>query len=171
MYNNYFRTIDMLTQTYGELVHKVEMQGGNDALIEIYHAHLDKKSEVTIPQDFIPDSSPVRCLIATLAFGLGMQVNNISYVIHWGPPSSILDYFQEIGRCARNGMDGKAILYKPIYTMRKDKSEEDMIDIIIRSSTKCIRYMALKAPKLSLFSEEEIKDGCFGSRCCSFCNA
>ena len=160
----------MVTQTYGELVERVEKQGGDCSLIEIFHAHLDKKSEVNIPQDFTPDVSPVRCLISTVAFGLGMQVNNISYVIHWGPPSSVLDYFQEIGRCGRNGMKGQAILYKPIYTMRKDRIDEAMINIVSNSNTQCIRYMALKALNLSYFTDEQIAACCYGSDCCSFCN-
>ena len=74
----------------------VETKTGDDYAVEMFHAHLDKTSEVNILLEFIPSTSRVRCLITTVSFGLGMQVDNVSYVIHWGPPKCSLDYIQEV---------------------------------------------------------------------------
>ena len=148
----------------------VETKGGDDYAVEMFHAHLDKKSEINIPLDFSSSTSRVRCLISTVAFGLGMQVDNVSYVIHWGPPKCSLDYIQEVGRCARNGMKGYAIMYKPPYSIRSDMINPDMMNIIRSSEKTCIRYSVLSSLRISDFTHEEIVKCCYGERCCSVCD-
>ena len=148
----------------------LEELGGDYNHVEMYHAHMDKDSDSAIPREFLETGGHVRCLISTIAFGLGMQVEDINFVIHWGPPTSVLDYFQEIGRCARNGMPGRAILYKPPNTVRSDRIDASMMDIIKMSSHTCIRYTSLKYLKLSAMSEDEIKALCYGPNCCSYCD-
>jgi superfamily II DNA helicase RecQ len=164
------RSIDRVTKTYGEIVRLLQAAGGNSRHVKLFHAHLDKSSELAIPLAFSKTDGLVRCLVSTIAFGLGVQVENISYVIHWGPPTSVLDYFQEIGRCARNGMPGKAILYKPPNTVRADKIEKGMMNVIKESAYSCIRYSALRALKLTALTDYEIRKLCFGDNCCEYCD-
>jgi len=47
-----------------------------------------------------------RCLISTVAFGMGVQIGNVEEVIHWGVAKDLLSYWQEAGRCARDGRPG-----------------------------------------------------------------
>jgi superfamily II DNA helicase RecQ len=44
--------------------------------------------------------SKIRVLITTVAFGMGVNIPDISYVLHWGVPITVVAYWQEVGRCA-----------------------------------------------------------------------
>lgn len=54
--------------------------------------------------------SPLRIVIATIAFGLGIDTSDIRYVVHWGPPQDIEQYVQATGRAGRDGRTSHAIL-------------------------------------------------------------
>ena len=72
-----------------------------DGLAEMYYGQIDHISEKQLPAVFKTPQSPCRCIVATLAFGLGMEIPDVEYVLHWGPASSHLQYWQEIGRAGR----------------------------------------------------------------------
>ncbi|GAE43434.1 helicase-related protein [Mesobacillus boroniphilus] len=77
-----------------------------------YHGGLDSESRVLIQQQFINGQLDVVC--ATSAFGMGINKENVRYVIHFHMPMQIESYLQEIGRAARDGRDSIAILiYSP----------------------------------------------------------
>ena len=62
-------------------------------------------------------------IVATTAFGMGIDKNNVSYVIHYDLPESIEAYVQEVGRAGRNGMKAYGILLynlKDIASLRKN---------------------------------------------------
>jgi superfamily II DNA helicase RecQ len=147
----------------------MERAGGDDSLVEMFHAHLDSESEVAIPNEFKVADGNVRCLISTIAFGMGMQVPNVNYVLHWRPPKSVVDYLQEIDRCARNGGEGEAIMYFPPNTMRKDRIDSDMLQVIKSANVSCIKLAALRALQLRSCSDAELVKCCHGPRCCSYC--
>ena len=157
-------------KVYGQLVKIAQKKGIPASHIDMFHAHLEEGCEIGIPEEFLSPESNIRCLVCTIAFGMGMQVPDIRYVIHWGPPGNVLNYFQEIGRCARDGLPGKAILYRPKYSMRSDMCSKDMLDIVHQAQSTCIRYSALKAIKVTSVQESDLAKCCFGSKCCSFCD-
>ncbi|CAM4065542.1 ATP-dependent DNA helicase RecQ [Mesobacillus thioparans] len=77
-----------------------------------YHGGLDSESRILIQQQFINGQLDVVC--ATSAFGMGINKDNVRYVIHFHMPMQIESYLQEIGRAARDGLDSIAILlYSP----------------------------------------------------------
>lgn len=76
-----------------------------------YHGGLDPESRILIQQQFINGQLDVVC--ATSAFGMGINKENVRYVIHFHMPMQIESYLQEIGRAARDGRDSIAVL---IYT-------------------------------------------------------
>jgi ATP-dependent DNA helicase RecQ len=58
----------------------------------------------------IPDAT-LRVLACTTAFGMGVDCKGVRIVLHWGPPSDIEGYIQEVGRGGRDDETSKAILY------------------------------------------------------------
>ena len=61
---------------------------------------------------FIQPSSTLRLIIATSAFGLGIDIPDVRQVIHWGLTSTVEEYVQESGRGGRDGLSAQAIIYQ-----------------------------------------------------------
>lgn len=77
-----------------------------------YHGGLDQEQRILIQQQFIHGQLDVIC--ATSAFGMGVNKENIRFIIHYHMPMQIESYLQEIGRAGRDGDDSIAILlYSP----------------------------------------------------------
>lgn len=77
-----------------------------------YHGGLDSESRILIQQQFIHGQLEVIC--ATSAFGMGINKENVRFVIHFHMPMQIESYLQELGRAARDGLSSIAILlYSP----------------------------------------------------------
>ena len=60
----------------------------------------------------MPTDSKICLIIATTAFGMGINCQSIARIIHWGLPSNTEEYVQETGRAGRDGSDAEAILYR-----------------------------------------------------------
>ena len=142
----------------------------DNRLFDTYHSEVDQTSQELVPQIFSRPESGLRCLISTIAFGMGMNIPNIKYVIHWGPSKDILSYWQEVGRCCRDGSDGKAIMYVPSYSMSSRFVDPAMIAFVKEAGTLCLRSKVLKTLKIEGMEDRLIDECCGGNRCCDFCN-
>ena len=139
-----------------------------------YHAGLDAKTRTQVQDDFLMEE--VEVIVATIAFGMGIDKPDVRFVIHYDIPKSIENYYQETGRGGRDGLMGDCLAfysYKDILKLEKflrDKpvaerelSAQLMDEVIAYAETNTCRRKFL----LHYFGEEYDDSKC--SNMCGNC--
>ena len=127
-------------------------------MVNMYTSSTDPVVKNIIMQQFCKKQNP-RILIATVAFGMGIDCKDVRQVIHFGPPVDIESYVQETGRAGRDGLPALAIL---VIKPKWNRTEESMSNYM-SNNTVCRRAQ--------LFKHFDNWDSISVENCCDICGS
>ena len=101
-----------------------ELLSVNDIKAAPYHAGLDAAVRVKNQDDFLNEEVDV--IVATIAFGMGIDKPDVRFVVHYDTPKSVEGYYQETGRAGRDGLEGNCLMFYSYNDIIKlDKFNKD----------------------------------------------
>lgn len=105
-----------------------------------YHARLESEQKAETMRDFMYDRIDI--VVATIAFGMGIDKSNIRFVVHTSLPKTIENYYQEIGRAGRDGLESETLL---LYTKGDEIHKRELIESVDNDDYKEVLYDKLQA--------------------------
>ena len=130
-------------------------------LVTLFTAASTPDIREVILDEFRRQDSVLRLVIASSAFGLGVNIPDISRIINWGLPQSLEDLVQESGRAGRNGSQAQAILCHRGSAIKASKLVHDYAE----NDSVCRRYLLFKD-----FLYSNFKNPVNPCKCCDLCS-
>ncbi|MFY0650929.1 MAG: DNA helicase RecQ [Cyclobacteriaceae bacterium] len=149
----------------------------NDVRAVPYHAGLESAIRMKNQDDFLNEDVDV--VVATIAFGMGIDKPDVRFVIHYDTPKSLEGYYQETGRAGRDGLEGKCVMFYSLDDIvklekfNKDKpvTERENAKLLLEEmSAYAESSVCRRVQLLHYFGEEYTDSGCKDQGMCDNCD-
>ena len=128
----YCRNVD----TVGTIYNMIMDEMGDDSyegkpafqnsLVAMFHRKTVPRNKDHVLQTFPQTDSLVRIIVATSAFGMGINIPDVRIVVHWGAPRTIESFYQESGRAGRDGSSSTSLVYYHPTNVSIKKTDKEM---------------------------------------------
>ena len=138
-----------------------------------YHVGLEQGKRKLAQELFIKDK--VDIIVATIAFGMGIDKPDVRLVVHYTFPKTLEGYYQEIGRAGRDGLDSKCVMFYTYADMRKHEffinriTDNSLAEVAREKLSEVLNFCELSTCRkiyLLKYFNEEMKDDC---QACDIC--
>ena len=164
----YCNNLDVVSNVYLYFHHRVCNSGTRLSPVAMYHSKTADANKEHVIQEFPKPDSIVRVVVATVAFGLGVNIPDIRKVINFGAPRNLEEFVQESGRAGRDGEFAESILYHS-NTLKCRDTDDSMLQYCARDLTCRRKYLTqyFRLTDVEEFPPPEVKST---PNCCDLCS-
>lgn len=130
-----------IKDSLGKQVYVDQEEMITNLIIEMYHKCTHKSSKKRILDEFSKTDSNIGCLVATAALGMGLDIQDIDMILHTGCSKSIISYWQEAGRCPRDGRQGFSLIFFDNFTALLNSTDKSMFPSPLLENNKFINIV------------------------------
>ena len=181
----YFSSYNDLGELYGFMGHSLGDRQfhqmphiGENSILLCYFGKLVEEEGQLINKMMQTPNGPLRCLICSNAFGMGINVPDVEVVIHWGASQSMQDYWQEVGRAGRDGRQSQAFLYAVKNKLQHVAEDfKTLLKDVNSGKQTCFRHGILQSLSEATLPQKQYTPcslkcnqcSCCMCMCCTFC--